>query len=629
MSFTFLHIYALSITFFALPQLLVLGALPPSLQNLLPACASTCLQSYLQHDFVTSICPDSTDLDCLCSHYGSDGYTLGERAYACLYSDSCTPVSRSNGTSVFSICANRSNAVPPTHRTLLITATPSIMTSSASSAAVVTTMAMSTSAIEPMPSAAITTMSSGATVSTGPGGGKMSASISLTMAQIAGITISAAALLILAVGIACCLIFVRKRNKRLEQEDRKILTWDNPPNSQYNPQVPVPPRKDPRGRIGGVGFLSLQRYSLEPEASQEQQRTWPRYYPVVPDERAIEAIVNQSLISSPHLTVQASCLAQISPSKETGGRLQRSNINGQVRRDTGIVISPPPLPPTKVHQRRSKSPPLSIPQNLQPRNDLSPTSAVTDFEDDDPSLRPRSNFAGSRPMTIIDLGEWPKPPTKATPAVESSLLRQRISRPPTLTIATPKAIQTTPVQLSFPPQRPPLLRQEPVQQARAQQLPFPPTPSQSQLSSYSSAIASSQALGASIGYGTSSRQSSEDSASNSRRPSKSSARSDSQTSYTSFESLGSCDDPTPPTEEDKRLSPVHESPVSYLRYPKVPRASNQSVPRTPPGQWSRESGVSSLGNSPNLRGIHSLRGSPSSMVTQGIGNKLWKTEISP
>ena len=59
-------------------------------------------------------------------------------------------------------------------------------------------------------------------------------------------------------------------------------------------------------------------------------------------------------------------------------------------------------------------------------------------------------------------------------------------------------------------------------------------------------------------------------------------RSDSAASDTSFESTDP-DEPTPPDEEDKQLSPVAEhSPIAAIRYPKIPRSSNQSIPRSPP-----------------------------------------------
>lgn len=54
---------------------------------------------------------------------------------------------------------------------------------------------------------------------------------------------------------------------------------------------------------------------------------------------------------------------------------------------------------------------------------------------------------------------------------------------------------------------------------------------------------------------------------------------------TTFDSIDP-DDVTPPEESDKRLSAVAESPLSSLKYPKIPRPSNQAIPRSPPqSRW--------------------------------------------
>ncbi|KAH7371251.1 hypothetical protein BKA66DRAFT_514281 [Pyrenochaeta sp. MPI-SDFR-AT-0127] len=76
----------------------------------------------------------------------------------------------------------------------------------------------------------------------------------------------------------------------------------------------------------------------------------------------------------------------------------------------------------------------------------------------------------------------------------------------------------------------------------------------------------------------------------SRTPSRASTNiRDSLSSQTSFETADP-NDPTPEDEDDdkqlsddnvQQLSPVAESPISNLRYPKVPRSSNQLVPRSP------------------------------------------------
>jgi len=150
-----------------------------------------------------------------------------------------------------------------------------------------------------------------------------------------------------------------------------------------------------------------------------------------------------------------------------------------------------------------------------------------------------------------------------------------------------------------------------------------------QRSDYSPALPSSQIMGTATLVGSVTGHSSARSASNSRRPSKASSR-DSQASFTSFESLGSDDDPTPPQEEDRRLSPVHESPVTNLRYPKIPRPANQAVPRSSAsplrGQREFRSEVSPLQPSPITP---QKTAANTSVQKQGIGNKLWKTEISP
>lgn len=76
-------------------------------------------------------------------------------------------------------------------------------------------------------------------------------------------------------------------------------------------------------------------------------------------------------------------------------------------------------------------------------------------------------------------------------------------------------------------------------------------------------------------------------------------------SDTTFESVDP-DEETPQEEAEKRLSAVAESPISGLRYPKVPRPSNQAVPRiSPRSAWTASStGFSPISedNQPSMRG---------------------------
>ncbi|KAI7091555.1 hypothetical protein KC356_g644 [Hortaea werneckii] len=72
------------------------------------------------------------------------------------------------------------------------------------------------------------------------------------------------------------------------------------------------------------------------------------------------------------------------------------------------------------------------------------------------------------------------------------------------------------------------------------------------------------------------------------------SRRDSRASETSFESTDP-DEPTPPEEDDKQLSPVAEtehSPIARVRYPKIPRSSNQAIPRSPPVKLMTSPGLS-------------------------------------
>ena len=91
---------------------------------------------------------------------------------------------------------------------------------------------------------------------------------------------------------------------------------------------------------------------------------------------------------------------------------------------------------------------------------------------------------------------------------------------------------------------------------------------------------------------------------------------DSISSQTSFETVDP-DDPTPDDEDDdkrlsaSKLSPVAESPISNLRYPKVPRASNQLVPRSPRSPQSQKS-------------PQSLRGDRSPITSLGSSSLLAK-----
>ncbi|KAF2809063.1 uncharacterized protein BDZ99DRAFT_499387 [Mytilinidion resinicola] len=105
---------------------------------------------------------------------------------------------------------------------------------------------------------------------------------------------------------------------------------------------------------------------------------------------------------------------------------------------------------------------------------------------------------------------------------------------------------------------------------------------------------------------------------------------ESMSSNTTFESAD-LDDPTPEDESDdmdKQLSPVAESPISNLRYPKVPRASNQAVPRSPksplsPQRQNRNQAMQARTQSPTPSLLVKRRGEKHA---QELEHRLWTPE---
>lgn len=634
----YLQIHSASILL-ALPRLFVFAALPPSLESTVPLCAHSCLEDFLQRDFASSACPDLRNIDCLCSHYGVDGYTIGEGAYACLYSSDCPQSTKSNGTSLYSTCSGRNNAVAATHRTIIVTAPAATSTTTSSSSSSARDSAQLSSTMTAL-STARSPKSFTMQPTESPARGIMTMrNVSLTMAQIAGITIAAAALLILSVGIATCLLFVR-RNKRFQDlEDHKIPLFPSPkpPHSQGPRSAQAP--GDPKGGIRGVGIATF--YRPTPESPVQSQPTWPRYYPIMPDDIGIMSASNFRLTAS----------KEAAPPVGTGRIMSNSNVLNDMtnqtllnptqsqpsprRQSTGIIpgnngsvtldlhsnqtyYPPPPTeqsprvplpqPPAAAYTEPLNALPVISEQDFTRRSSLRPMSAMTEFEDDDTQSPVRPNFAVLRPTNQFPFAgpQALKRESQVFPSPRRGSGTKSVV-PPTLTLQIPKYDSIMPPPPPPPLQRPSLVHED---YGRSPQLGRISSQQDLQILSYSSAIASSQALG-SNSTGSLAEQSSS-STSTQDGPSSKTGR-DSQASFTSFESTGSEDDATPPKEEDRRLSPVQESPAAKIKYPKVPRAANQAVARSSEGPRT---------SSPRERATPAP-------ISQGIGNRLWKTEKSP
>lgn len=52
--------------------------------SFVPVCAQPCFQSFADTSFPSSVCGDAPSLQCLCTHTGTLGYTVGEGADECI-----------------------------------------------------------------------------------------------------------------------------------------------------------------------------------------------------------------------------------------------------------------------------------------------------------------------------------------------------------------------------------------------------------------------------------------------------------------------------------------------------------------------------------------------------------------
>ncbi|KAF1989924.1 hypothetical protein K402DRAFT_243517 [Aulographum hederae CBS 113979] len=596
--------------------------LPLSLQNSLPPCAWSCLSDFLASQYPSSPCSESGDLTCLCSQYGTSGFTLGEGSFLC-EKTSCGSLDSSVVASAYNICKARKGAVVPTHQTLTITTTssPTPPTSTKTSTTPITTM--TPAPITTTPSTSLLTAtgtpsvpSSSATPTPTSEAASSTPPHKMETSQIAGIVVACLASLILAVGLAAFIASMRRRRmqKRRDMEiamEKASFDHQRTDNSFDNYF------RHGNGSRPGNGFewTAVKHTGPVPPYEFSQTRNWPAYYPVRPEDVGLA----------------------ISP--ET----QRA-VEPTTQRDPN---APSPLLP-QVSQRSIRAvptmtgsapkpmvgPPILLPQNLKPVHAREPQAArpqsdATEFEEDSlPSLGGSSS--SSNPV-------WPLPPSGSSrsnqqPQGESprSAKSDRKSKLPSLRISIP----------SFPSPSNSLRSQQP--QPHPTYLAYNPANYQndngprvpSSVYSQATSIPRAKSTARSIPAAPLTSGSV-----NSQRPSprlitippppssappattvpkdvepsypyrptyinppatQQTAPNITLTRHTSYRSNASetsfetdDDDPTPPEDDAKRhqlrLSPVAEAPTplsalgsNAVKYPKIPRQSNQSVPRSPP-----------------------------------------------
>lgn len=614
-------------------------SLPSSLQNSIPACAQPCVVSSLYEHFPLS-CTSQGDFNCLCSHYSTSGLSLGEVALGCVYA-SCPSEQGSVTAAVYNVCLGQSNAVEPTHSALTVTAfettvppatstamptstaqagipsessirKPSSVHSQASSAPTsilfVSAMSAPTTTIQPSPA-----LSNGNLTTSAHGPGPLST------AQIVGISVAGAAAIILAIGAMVLSVCLRRRHERQHNDDdQRALEKgkSNPTPLIIKPIVPPPQDdvRDPRRGGGGVGVAPISRtgprfsYRLVARRNDgnqlNQRHGLGLTNPDVPREDGANVDLSNPAIPLEEigLAISPDTDRHVSPESAASSRTVSKLLPEKPVPILGIPRVPqrpeiPVIPPIQQRPEISATPPI------QQRPDSAMTT-VTIFEEDAPIER-RSVRINPAPLVPIPPLKTFKPQRQPQPPQAQYVptrLMQKYSNPtitdqPSLSLNIPVR-QYQPVRTPSPARTPTTV----------------PAPSIHVSSFYSSRAASSSNSSLDMsddGYipdyyispekfmprtdkaspeilGRPNKspklvhiRSKVSSSNVSRATSRTSgSKRDSSTSNTSFETVDP-DEPTLPENDDKQLSPVVESPISNIRYPKIPRASNQAVPRSP------------------------------------------------
>lgn len=516
--------------------------------QVVPSCARSCLDHFKS----TGYSCNADDLSCLCSQYSVQGLTLGELAYACSQTN-CDHPSTEQNKALYNICSAQKDAVVATHTNVLTL--PSYTTSSISEK----TMTSSTIPSQSASATGTSVASSSPTPATShthapatglppmPAEGSIEQSTNLTTAQSVGISIAAMGGLCLAGALIYLLVWCKRRRAFKSPKSRKdsfdFIDKGAPRHSPFRHG-----HADPRGPLGGFTQTRVELGDgvIESNWRAQQRKLYPELHPQSHRSISPESRSHDSLRT----------VSQLLPEK---------------------AGHTPPQPPYKSPRAPSVF------------------STATVFEEDGKTPKLLS------PATMFPMPVAPKPvlrsvpgrPAKPDQPAYSSIFttspvemrhHQSVASSPSKSVR--KELTPAPLRNTTPPSGP---QKSPATAGR-------PLSTEFRVSTNQSLRPPSSVPSYMPDYYTSndSRSPAFDMMVPPRRrpvpppcpPAKSSQP---QRSYrcsggseTSFES-NDPDEVTPPEEIDRHLSPVPEgdSPTQNVRYPKVPRSSNQAVPRSP------------------------------------------------
>jgi hypothetical protein len=586
--------------------------LSTTLQQAIPSCAQSCLQSSLVEDFPVA-CTGPENLQCLCSHYSTNGESLGEVALGCAYS-SCSKADRGTD-AVYSVCLGQRDAVMPTKTALTVVSSSAARTTSTSSPATTPlTTTTSQTRVAPTQSIFVDSISSTSSVTALPSPTSTPAPVlakeapKMTPAQIAGLSATAVAAFVVAVGLMALSICLRRRKEKKTSfvSDEKGLgrkSDNNAPRSIHYlgvSSLPGPPTLLPI-----VPPPTARKCGKQVGWSFTTRATPTALYPTRPVLRNTTVANNKSEASL--------ALSQIGMA-----------ISAELEGRKPAAKSGTKLEPTSQTRLQANQTHISVPYR--------PVSAITQntvFEEDEIVGRRRSSvllpppippIRSLRPSSLVgtsnSIMRFPLPPARLGGRAQRSELSLEIpvshERPQPKRVIT-AGMPSTGSPRQLPPSRTkrlvPPIRMEPSSSPGK----IPASSNNGDIDEYyfsshddsPAVLARPRNSPKSSKHAQTKRSLSTMSGTSSRA---STTFRDSFSSQTSFETADP-NDPTPEEEDsdkqlsadESKLSPVAESPISNLRYPKVPRSSNQLVPRSPKLLQSPRSHHPGHGNAPSPR----------------------------
>ncbi len=539
-------------------------SLPVLLQNTVPSCAHECLALLVAQTLPPLACLSPEGIDCLCSRYGITGFTIGELALACLTSSCPLEVVRSS-ISVYAICEDKEGSARPTHDVITISSITAFATSVQSrdpretgGVDLQTSILASTSANADF-SSSLAPSSSSASLSD-PGvqptsvsslrpppssseleGRRVEENVrALTTAQIVGITSAVASLIILMIGaIVLAARIRRRRTKPPELKEEKLEFGVNHEPYPRSPGPPDPKHDTPERKMGVLG---------DDNAALEKGWSWTQAnvkaegiglalspemdYPQTPPSAASSRTMSKLLPEKPDTT----------KAPKFAGRISEATENTVFEEDRRSLA--PPTVKSVPNSPASQTP--SSGNRQKPPNPHYPPLRDPEVERQHPSLSLRiPHLQSGRSEQGHKFGSKQHGDSQE---LESLALCIEFPAPPNVDLLQSRHSS--------------LGRESIDTRSSGGYLPdyyFSSVPKDD-----------SAELGASADLPP--RQNHVPRASEFRRAPPS------YISDTSIESTFSQEE-TPPEDEAKQLSPVVESPIAGLRYPKVPRSSNQLVAR--------------------------------------------------